>query len=171
MTDLFVYFRSPPTESTHPPRVHNAKEYDNNTNCKTRIQSRTKRHVVFFPPCGLPLPNLMVEDPAYDCPDREIESRSWGYPAQATKDDCEINFTPNALMVSPAKKPYTYGGHSTDQKAPNQWTIESFWPEEPSGADYTPENAAIEMDSRDRACKSVDGFRSANSWNEGKHPV
>ena len=95
-----------------------------------------------------------------------------GNETQGTKHNRKIDFSPHtARNTSASNEPDQDGRDRTDEESPYQWSVEPPFPKESLGTDDAPQNAAIEMYSRDRTGEAVDGLGSADALNMGKHPV
>jgi len=157
MIYLFVNLRTPPLEVAHPTGVHNAKEDNDNTKRKTRVQSRAKHHVVLLPPRVPPVANLIVEDVAHNRPNGEVESGGRWNPAQAPEHDGEVDFTEYGLAAAAGEVPEYDGCDGADGEGPDQVLVESARTEEFSWSDDTPEDTSVEVNAGDGAVEAVDG--------------
>jgi hypothetical protein len=68
-------------------------------------------------------------------------------------------------------EPENYWCYSANGETIHENVVCCIGAEEFAWPDDTPKNTAVEMDASERACETIDGFRSAYSGNIGKHPV
>ena len=115
---------------------------------------------------------MRVEKEADKCPDGEVEACGRRYPAQATEEDGEVDFSPCAAgAAAAADEPDEDWGEEADWEGPDQGSVEGAWAEKAVGADYAPQYGAVEMHAGYGACEAVDCFGGADVGDVSEHPV
>ena len=135
---LLVNFCTPPLEVAHPAWIHDTEKDDDYTKRKSGIQSCAEHHIVLFPPGISPILDLVVEQVTHHGPDGEVESGSWGYPTQATENNCEIDFAKDGLAVSFGKVPQDNWGDGTDGESPDEMLVKGAGTKEFTWSNNTP---------------------------------
>ena len=113
----------------------------------------------------------MIESETHNGPYREVETGRRRDPGQAAEENRQIHLAKDGFLPSLANHPENDWRDSSDKEGPNEMSIQCPWSEEPLRADYSPQNATVEMNSCNGTVETVDGFSSADARNVHKHPV
>lgn len=168
---LLIYFSSPPLKAIHEAREHESKKHNHESERQPGVQSRAQRHGVLCPPGWSSLADNKVENVTDERPHGEVEAGSRWDPAEATEEHWEVDLADNAASALACVQPEEDRSDGADWETPYENTVCCVWPEELAWPDNTPENAAVEVNSGEWACETVDSFRCTDSRDVLEHPI
>lgn len=170
-THLLVHFRAPPLEPIHPSREDKHEENDDNAHGQSTVQCRAQCHVVLIPPLLPPVPDMIIEHVAHNCPDTKVQPCSRWNPGQGTEDYGKTDPAEDGFAVAAGGYPEDDRRDGTEQESPYERAIQRTWSEELLGTNDTPQDAAVEVDACDGTGETVDRLRRTDARDEGEHPI
>src|SRR5690606_6547192 len=93
-------------------------------------------------------------------------------PGERAENDGKGNFTPGRRTgLVPGVQPKDDGRNESDKESPVQWAVEFPLSKESAGSDNTPKDGTVKVYTGDGTGEAIDGVRSADTLDVGKHPV